>query len=171
MLAWLLAWIAVCGPCLKQNIANRLGLDLIITDHHSPLEQIPECFRSNRSQAACMIITPGKELAGVGVAYKLAQALFTSTNRMMEMGERWIDLVAIGTVADLAPLMNENRFLVRKGLELIQKGSREGLVQLCRVAGIDYQKNQFDKYRFWDWSAFECCRTDGDSLGSLSSPG
>jgi single-stranded-DNA-specific exonuclease len=123
----------------EAEYSKQIGMDLIITDHHAPLEEIPNAFTVIDPKLPDDNY-PCKELAGVGVAYKLAQALFTSTNRTMEMGELWIDLVALGTVADLAPLMNENRFLVRKGLEQIQKGSREGLVQLCRVAGIDYRK-------------------------------
>ncbi len=127
-----------CGvrSIVEAEYCTKIGLDLIITDHHSPEGSIP---------VAVAVIDPklledrypAKELAGVGVAYKLAQALYTTENRMVEMGERWLDLVAIGTVADLAPLTGENRFLVRKGLECIQKAPRPGVLQLCRVAGIN----------------------------------
>ena len=123
----------------EAEYCRKLGLDLIITDHHSPLEEIPDGFAVIDPKLP-QDAYPSKDLAGVGVAYKLAQALFNKTNRMVEMGDRWIDLVAIGTVADLAPLTTENRFLVRKGLELIQKEPRPGLMQLCKVAGIDYRK-------------------------------
>jgi single-stranded-DNA-specific exonuclease len=128
-----------CGvrSILEAEYCKKIGLDLIVTDHHSPEEGIPE---------AIAVIDPklpddrypGKELAGVGVAYKLAQALFSKANRTIEMGDRWLDLVAIGTVADLAPLTGENRFLVRKGLECIQKEPRPGILQLCRLAGIKH---------------------------------
>ncbi len=123
----------------EAEYCKKLGLDLIITDHHSPLEDIPDAFAVIDPKLP-QDTYPCDDLAGVGVAYKLAQALFTTTNRMKEMGDRWIDLVAIGTVADLAPLTAENRFLVRKGLELIQKEPRPGILQLCKVAGIDFRK-------------------------------
>lgn len=118
---------------------REIGLDLIITDHHTPLDEIP---------VAVAVIdpkVPGEEYpyrdsAGVGVAYKLAKALYSKTGRMAEMGERWLDLVAIGTVADLAPLTGENRFLVRKGLEIIQSRPSLGILHLCKAAGINYQK-------------------------------
>lgn len=123
----------------EAEYCKKLGLDLIITDHHAPLQEIPNGFAVIDPKLP-QDVYPFKDLAGVGVAYKLAQAVFTSTNRMHEMGDRWIDLVAIGTVADLAPLTSENRFLVRKGLELIQKEPRPGLAQLCKVSGIDQRK-------------------------------
>ena len=127
-----------CGVRSIQEAAycHKLGLNLIITDHHSPQDDIPDAY------AVIDPKLPGdqypfKFLAGVGVAYKLAQALFIRSNRVREMGERWLDLVAIGTVADLAPLTDENRFLVRKGLEAIHKDTRLGLGELCRVSSID----------------------------------
>jgi len=123
----------------EAEYCKQIGLKLIITDHHSPQDELPDAVAVIDPKLP-MDGYPYKDLAGVGVAYKLAQALFTSTNRTIEMGDRWVDLVAIGTIADLAPLTGENRFLVRMGLEVIQKEPRPGLIQLCRAAGIDYKK-------------------------------
>lgn len=123
----------------EAEYCRQIGLDLIITDHHSPLDVIPDAMAAIDPKLPTDNY-PYRDLAGVGVAYKLAQALFTSTKRMHEMGDHWVDLVAIGTIADLAPLTGENRFLVRKGLEMIQKEPRPGILQLCRAAGIDHRK-------------------------------
>lgn len=118
--------------------SHTIGLDLIITDHHTPQAEVP---------AALAVIDPKldndlypfKYLAGVGVAYKLVRALFIHAHRLEELGERWLDLVAIGSVADMAPLEDENRYLVRAGLEVIHKTDRVGLQELCQVAGIQLQ--------------------------------
>jgi len=129
-----------CGVRSLQEVAysRQIGLDIIITDHHTPQEDIPEAYAVIDPKMPGDAY-PFKYLAGVGVAYKLAQALFIHLGRVQEMGESWLDLVAIGTVADMAPLIEENRFLVRKGLETIRKGPRIGLQELCRVAGVDFR--------------------------------
>jgi single-stranded-DNA-specific exonuclease len=120
--------------------ARTLGLDLIITDHHHPEETLPQAFAIvNPKQPGDSY--PDKDLAGVGLAYKLAQGLVAlmQAHGIPTHGvnvEDFLDLVAIGTVADLAPLTGENRALVRRGLEMIRRARRQGLVSLMRVAGI-----------------------------------
>jgi single-stranded-DNA-specific exonuclease len=123
--------------------ARSLGLDLIITDHHQPADgELP---------AALAVINPiqtgdpypDKDLAGVGVAYKLAQALFislrpspaTDGKKIPELDDL-LDLVALGTVADLAPLVGENRVLVRKGLQKLRQTRRQGLFSLAAVSDL-----------------------------------
>lgn len=116
--------------------ARTLGLDLIITDHHHPDgDNLPPAFAViNPKQHGD--IYPDKDLAGVGIAYKLAEALCQKMNgqamslRLTDL----LDLVALGTVADLAPLVGENRSLVRKGLKQIRETKRQGLYSLCNVA-------------------------------------
>ncbi len=110
-----------CGirsPVEAQH-ARILGLDLIITDHHQPAEEdLPSAFSViNPKQPGD--IYPDKDLAGVGVAYKVVQALVESVGYSPDgfHPEDLLDLVALGTVADLAPLSGENRMLVRKGLK------------------------------------------------------
>ncbi len=110
--------------------AFELGMDLIISDHHHPSPQIPR---------AIAIINPKlpndgypeKELAGVGLAYKLACALLGE-----EACGEWQDLVALGTVADMAPLTGENRALVRAGLNYLRSPHRPGIQALIAVAGL-----------------------------------
>lgn len=119
--------------------AQALGLDLIITDHHHPAGELPAAFAIiNPKQPGDAY--PDKDLAGVGVAYKLAEALLLDDGRQsMDNGltlEALLDLVALGTVADLAPLTGENRSLVRRGLEQMRSTQRQGLFSLANVAGL-----------------------------------
>ncbi len=115
--------------------AKNIGLDLIISDHHHPDADLPD---------ALAVINPkrdgdpypDKDLAGVGVAYKLAQALVDDPALL----ENLLDLVALGTVADLAPLTGENRMLVRKGLQKIRATNRQGLLSLANVANLSLPK-------------------------------
>ncbi len=121
--------------------ARTVGLDLIITDHHHPSEGPlpPATAVINPKQPGD--VYPDKDLAGVGIAYKLAEAL------LIEQGSadsvqltRLLDLVALGTVADLAPLVGENRFLVRRGLRQMRETTRQGLFSLAAVAELNLPK-------------------------------
>jgi single-stranded-DNA-specific exonuclease len=123
----------------EAKFAREIGLDLIISDHHQPADSLPLAFAViNPKQAGDLY--PDKDLAGVGIAYKLAQALverFTLTGQVTDFKlEILLDLVALGTVADLAPLTGENRMLVRKGLRCIRATTRQGLFALANVAEL-----------------------------------
>ena len=123
--------------------AHQIGLDLIITDHHQPADTLPQATALiNPKQPGDQY--PDKDLAGVGVAYKLAKAIL---ERLEQSGkpvdfklDTMLDLVALGTVADLAPLTGENRMLVRQGLKCIRSKSRQGLFSLANVAELDLAK-------------------------------
>ncbi|WP_028547714.1 single-stranded-DNA-specific exonuclease RecJ [Paenibacillus sp. UNC451MF] len=109
--------------------ASELGMDVIVTDHHEPPEILPEAYTIiNPKKPGCPY--PFKQLAGVGVALKLAQALL----------ERWpeelLEFAAIGTVADLMQLLGENRVIVRQGIKRMQSSSNWGIRALLDVAGI-----------------------------------
>jgi single-stranded-DNA-specific exonuclease len=125
----------------EAQYAAELGMELIISDHHHPGTTLPE---------ALAVINPKREgdpypeknLAGVGLAYKLVQGLFEEINRSGNGAgfldaSQYLDLVALGTVADLAPLSGENRALVRAGLHAMHQPQRQGLVSLMGVAGIN----------------------------------
>lgn len=120
--------------------ARSIGLDLIISDHHQPSETLPIAFAViNPKQDGDQY--PDKDLAGVGIAYKIAQALVEKLTIASEQAVDFnpavlLDLVALGTVADLAPLVGENRMLVRKGLQCIRTTSRQGLFALANVAEL-----------------------------------
>lgn len=139
-----------CGIRAVEEVkhANSLGLDVIITDHHSIGVEIPPAFTViNPRQKDCPYRrTFGGRfdaLAGVGVAFKLAQSLLRSV-RQSPLGnglepipeEDILDLVALGTVADMMPLRYENRLLVQRGLQQLNNGKRIGVQALARVAGV-----------------------------------
>lgn len=112
--------------------ARELGLKLIITDHHEPGPVIPDADAViNPKQPGCSY--PFKDLAGVGVAFKLALALAGPDS---EIAWRSIDLVTVGTIADMVPLVGENRVLVREGLPALSNSARPGLRALAEVAGL-----------------------------------
>ncbi len=122
--------------------ARDLGLDLIISDHHEPSGGLPDALAVlNPKQDGDEY--PEKYLAGVGIAYKIAEALLLDdgplTVNRPQLND-YLDLVALGTVADLAPLTGENRVLVRKGLEQMRQTSRQGLFSLANVSGTDIRK-------------------------------
>ena len=127
----------------EAAFARQIGLDMIITDHHQPAELLPQAIALiNPKQPGDPY--PDKDLAGVGVAYKLAQALLeklAQTDITVNFKlESMLDLVALGTVADLAPLVGENRILVRNGLRCIRSKSRQGLLALAGVSDLDLAK-------------------------------
>jgi single-stranded-DNA-specific exonuclease len=122
-----------------SEAAQKLGLDLIITDHHQPGPVLPRALAVvNPNRPDCTSPTPG--LAGVGVAFKLAHALLKEMNhdpasaRMLLAS--LLELVAIGSIADFAPLTGENRVMVRHGLERLRRTESLGLRALFRVAGV-----------------------------------
>jgi single-stranded-DNA-specific exonuclease len=115
--------------------ARKIGLDLVITDHHHPGEELPPALAViNPKQPGDPY--PDKDLAGVGIAYKLAQALRQSLAPASLQLDSLLDLVALGTVADLAPLTGENRSLVRGGLRRMRQSQRQGLLSLAAVADV-----------------------------------
>jgi single-stranded-DNA-specific exonuclease len=119
----------------EADYAHSVGIDLIITDHHNPLDELPNAFAViNPKQSADLY--PEKNLAGVGLAYKLVESLSLSGQFPNMDAHDYLDLVALGTVADLVPLTGENRSLVRSGLELIRQPIRQGLMALIGVSGL-----------------------------------
>jgi single-stranded-DNA-specific exonuclease len=126
-----------CGIRSINEIAyaHDKGLDVIITDHHSPGHEVPGASAVINPKLPDDIY-PDKDLAGVGIAYKLIEGLSIEFGLNREEYERYLDLVALGTVADLAPLLGENRYLVHKGLEYIRKPNRQGVMSLIGVSGL-----------------------------------
>jgi single-stranded-DNA-specific exonuclease len=119
----------------EAEYARSVGMDLIITDHHFPLNEIPPALAViNPKQNGDNY--PEKNLAGVGLAYKLIEALSLSQQYPVVDASHYLDLVALGTVADLVPLTGENRSLVRSGLEFIRQPLRQGILALIGVSGL-----------------------------------
>jgi len=131
-----------CGVRSLSEVAfaKSIGLDLIVTDHHMPTEDLPDAYALiNPKQPDCPY--PFKDLAGVGLAFKLAQALLivnakTDEKKVALTEDDLLDLVALGTVADLAPLLGENRLLVARGLQQLRRTLRPGLRALIQISGV-----------------------------------
>ena len=127
-----------CGIRSVSEVAfaQEIGLDMIITDHHSLGPKLPSAvavINPKHPQSEY----PEAMLAGVGIAYKLAQALYqTMPERVQVNVEDFLDLVAVGTVADLAPLKGENRKLVMDGLKVLNRLERPGLAALAAAVGL-----------------------------------
>lgn len=125
-----------CGISNSTEVesALRRGIDIIITDHHVTPPALP---------TALAVIDPKREdslypfpqLAGVGVAFKLLQGLFQTLGKEALLDEL-LDLVALGTVADMVPLLGENRYLVKRGLEALSRTRRPGLQEMMNLAGL-----------------------------------
>lgn len=115
------------------RVAKELGMDVIVTDHHEPGDELP---------SADIILHPRipeghypfGELAGVGVAFKLAHALYG------ELPTHLIEFVAVGTVADLVPLVDENRYLVKRGIEEMRRSLSPWIQAMCEVASAEQTK-------------------------------
>ncbi len=126
-----------CGIVAHDAVwaARELGIDVIVTDHHTPGPELPVCCAViNPNRADCHY--PEKGLAGVGVAFKVCQALVQSYGQPQDSLWYYLDLVAVATIADLAPLTGENRTLTRFGLKVLKETKNPGLAALLQTAGL-----------------------------------
>ena len=137
-----------CGISGVQEVAAApAGLDIIITDHHRPPEILPEAYAIvNPRQPLCPY--PFKGLSGVGVAFKLCQALHKLSHPEQPLWENYTELAALGTVADIVPLQDENRVLVKRGLKAMGKTSLVGLRKLLEVCHCDPVSMRSEKIGF-----------------------
>ncbi|MFC1901776.1 single-stranded-DNA-specific exonuclease RecJ [Chloroflexota bacterium] len=126
-----------CGvtDIVEVKKAQKMGLDIVITDHHTALPELPDAVAVVDPKLADSAY-PFSQLAGVGVAYKLLQALLLSVGKEEQL-DNVIDLVAIGTIADMSPLVGENRYLVKEGLRLINTAPRLGIKELINQTRIN----------------------------------
>ncbi len=127
-----------CGisACEEVRYAHELGLDTIITDHHTPGEEIPDGVVINPKQPGCPY--PYKELCGCGVGYKLIQALQRTFGLPKKTIKKGLDLVGVATIADIVPLLDENRTLVKYGLKAVNSRKRVGLASLIHAIGGNF---------------------------------
>ena len=119
----------------EVDYANENGLDLIITDHHEPADTLPKALAILNPKRIDDLY-PFKELCGAGVALKLLQAFSIRNNIPLERLYKHLDLVAIGTAADIVPVLDENRILVSKGLEYLNCTNKIGVHALLKVSGF-----------------------------------
>ena len=125
-----------CGITGIEEVeyAKELGIETIVTDHHEPGESFPDaiavvdCKRKDNTY-------PFRELAGVGVAFKLCQAISQKLNLDEKQYLKYLDIVALGTISDIVPLKDENRVITKLGLMLIKQTKNCGLVSLLNIAG------------------------------------
>lgn len=126
-----------CGITSVEEVkqAKAYSIDLIISDHHEPAEKTPDAWAVvDPKQIDCQY--PFKDLAGVGVAFKLAQGLLRQLNLDSSYVEKYLDLVAIGSAADIVPLIDENRVFVKLGLEKLNAEGLDGIITLIETAGF-----------------------------------
>ncbi len=126
--------------------ARSVGLDLIITDHHtltSPLAEAVAVVNPKRPDS----VYPFNGLSGAGIAFKLLEALCRSNGRP-SMADNYLDLVALGTITDMVPLVGDNRFLARQGLELLSNSTRPGLIELMKLCGLESRKIEAEDVSF-----------------------
>ena len=126
---------ADCGITSAAEVAAAadLGIDTVITDHHTPPERLPDAVAvvNPKLKGAS---TAYADLAAVGVAFKLVDALFARLGRSAD--ESLLEYVALGTVVDLAPMRSENRHLVSRGLDHLNRTTRPGIQELLKVSGL-----------------------------------
>ncbi len=150
-----------------EAVAGK-GVDVIVTDHHEPTDTLPHCVATLNPKLVGNLY-PNRELTGVGVAFKLVHALTTNLihkekiSRQKIQLKNFLDLVALGTISDMGPLVGENRVLVRYGLAQIRKEKRVGLAKLISLSEADPA----------EISAFELAAKIAprlNSLGRISDP-
>lgn len=127
-----------CGTSAVEAVGmlSRAGIDVIVTDHHLPGAVLPPAYAvCNPRHPECR--SADKDLAAVGVIYKLALALCDAFGVPRALAHRQLDLVALATIADVAPLRGENRVMVRYGLKMLAETAHPGLRALVRSSGLD----------------------------------
>ena len=125
-----------CGISAIEEVdyANSLGIEVIITDHHEPGDEIPKALAvvDNKRKDNKY---PFRELAGVGVAFKVSQALAQSINIREEEYLKYLDIVCVGTISDIVPLVSENRVITKLGLKLVKQTRNMGLRAIINSSG------------------------------------
>ena len=128
-----------CGTSNVEAVqkANELGMDVIITDHHEPGKTLPEALAIVNPKLGDTY--PFTELCGAGVVYKLVQALIAAGDFDLVPGYEkwWLDMVGVATIADMVPLVGENRVLAHYGLQVLKKSRRPGLQQLLQKQRVN----------------------------------
>lgn len=127
-----------CGISAIEEIdyANSLGIQTIITDHHEPVEELPKAFAVIDAKRKDNQY-PFRELAGVGVAFKLSQAISIRLGLEEKEYLKFLDIVCVGTISDIVPLVDENRVITKLGLKLVKQTKNIGLKALLQASGYN----------------------------------
>ncbi|SFE21635.1 single-stranded-DNA-specific exonuclease RecJ [Peptostreptococcaceae bacterium pGA-8] len=133
-----------CGSVSVDEVeyAKQLGMKIVVTDHHKVSEKKADCILINPTQPECQY--PFKALAGCGVAFKFCQAIAGAAGLPKSAYNSTLDLVAVGTIGDIVPLIDENRTLVKYGLKALNSGKRKQLAAL--MDGIDLEPGKVKAY-------------------------
>ena len=155
-----------CGISGIEEIdyANSLGLDVIVTDHHEPGDEIPKAIAviDNKREDSTY---PFRELAGVGVAFKLCQALGMRLGLKEESYLKYLDIVCVGTISDIVPLVDENRVITKLGLLLEKKKKNLGLRAIINSSG--YTKIDSNTISFGVAPRINACGRMGEAEEAL----
>lgn len=129
-----------CGSVSYEEVeyGKSIGVDFIVTDHHNINDKPADCLLINPKQADCLY--PFKHLAGCGVAFKLAQGIQRKAGLSKSILNEVLDLVAIATIGDIVPLIDENRTLTKYGMGIINARKRPGLKKLMEEVGLSKEK-------------------------------
>ncbi|MFQ6673709.1 MAG: single-stranded-DNA-specific exonuclease RecJ [Fidelibacterota bacterium] len=147
--------------------ANSKGVRVIITDHHTPDAALPDAFAIlNPKQEKCHY--PFKGLCGGGVAFKLVTAVAQLLDIDFRQVEHYLDLVALGTAADLVPLTDENRVMVHYGLRLLPHSDRPGLRALLDIAGLSDKELTVGRLVFWVTPRINAAGRMGDARRAVA---
>ena len=154
-----------CGvtDILEVKKAGKMGLDMVVTDHHSPLPETPDAVAVVNPKLADSPY-PFSQLAGVGVAFKLLQALLQSIGKEEQI-DMVMDMVAIGTIADMSPLVGENRYLIKEGLKLMNTKPRLGVRELMNQTRIEAGSLDAEKI---SWVIAPCLNAAGRLADGLT---
>ena len=147
-----------CGSVSHEEVeyGKSIGIDFIVTDHHNINERPAECILINPKQADCNY--PFKQLAGCGVAFKLAQGIQRKAGLSKTILTEVLDLVAIGTIGDIVPLIDENRTLTKYGIGIINSMKRPGLKRLIQEVGLTTGKIKSENIAYIIVPPFKCSR-------------
>ena len=125
-----------CGISAIEEVkyANELGIETIVTDHHEPGNELPEAIAVVDAKRKDNQY-PFRNLAGVGVVFKLIQAISQKLNLEEKEYLKYLDIVCVGTISDIVPLVDENRVIVKLGLKLVEQTRNLGLKELLKASG------------------------------------
>ena len=155
-----------CGiSCIEEiEYANKLGIEVIVTDHHEPGEEIPKCLAVIDAKRKDNNY-PFNQLAGVGVVFKLIQAISIKLNLDAKEYLKYLDIVCVGTISDIVPLVDENRVITKLGLKLVERTKNIGLKTLLESTG--YKEINSTTISFGIAPRINACGRMGEEIEAL----
>ena len=155
-----------CGiSCIEEiEYANELGIEVIVTDHHEPGEEIPKCLAVIDAKRKDNHY-PFNQLAGVGVVFKLIQAISIKLNLDAKEYLKYLDIVCVGTISDIVPLVDENRVITKLGLKLVERTKNIGLKTLLESTG--YKEINSTTISFGIAPRINACGRMGEEIEAL----